>query len=73
MDTTSLGRTLIVIALLLLLVGLWMAYGPRVPWLGRLPGDFVLRGSGWTVYLPLGTCLLISLILSLVSMLVRKK
>ncbi|NMC19641.1 MAG: DUF2905 domain-containing protein [Thermogutta sp.] len=34
--------------------------------LGRLPGDIVLRGRGWTFYFPVATCLLLSLLLTVV-------
>ncbi len=40
--------------------------------LGRLPGDFTWRGRHATVYLPLGTCLVLSVVLSLVLWLMRR-
>jgi len=68
-----LGRLLMLLGVLLLGVGAWFAWGPRLPWLGRLPGDFVFGGDHWKIYLPLGTCLLLSLILSLVFSLIGRK
>jgi hypothetical protein len=53
------------LGLLLVVVGAWVAWGPRVPWLGRLPGDISIGGPNWRFYLPLATCLLLSLILTL--------
>lgn len=61
----ALGRLLIVLGLALAILGAAMAWGPRVPWLGRLPGDFVFGGGNWRVHLPLGTCLVLSVVLSL--------
>jgi hypothetical protein len=58
--------------LLLLVAGLGVSYSNRIPWLGRLPGDFTFRSGGVTVYLPLATCLLVSLALSLLSYLFRR-
>ena len=37
----------------------------KVPWLGRLPGDIHLERGNWSVYVPLGTSILLSVVLSL--------
>jgi hypothetical protein len=58
--------------LLLLVAGLVVSFSSRVPWLGKLPGDFTFRSGGLTVYLPLATCLLVSVALSLLSYLFRR-
>jgi len=58
--------------LLLLAAGLVVSFSSRVPWLGKLPGDFTFRSGGLTVYFPLATCLLVSLALSLLSYLLRR-
>ncbi|MEO6029199.1 MAG: DUF2905 domain-containing protein [Candidatus Binatia bacterium] len=68
----GLGRTLILAGLALLVAGLVVTYAGRLPWLGKLPGDFTFRSGGLTVYIPLGTCLLLSLVLSLMSYLFRR-
>jgi hypothetical protein len=59
------GRLLILFGVILVLAGAWLLWGPRIPWLGRLPGDFSFGGASWRVYVPLGTSLLLSLVLSL--------
>ena len=66
------GRTLILLGGLLIVAGLWVLYGPRLPWLGRLPGDVVVRKPGFTFYAPLATSLLASVVLSLLLWLLRK-
>ena len=66
------GRLLLVVGGLLAAVGLVMLLAGRVPFLGRLPGDIVYRKGGTTVYVPLVTCLLLSLILSLLLNLFRR-
>ncbi len=69
-----LGKTLIVLGAMLLLAGLLLTWGPRLPFRsGRLPGDFVWRGKGATVYFPLGTCLLLSIVFSLLSLFFRRR
>lgn len=60
-----LGKTLVLVGLILVAAGLAAMFLPRVPWLGRLPGDFVWRRGSFTFYLPLATSLLLSLLLTL--------
>jgi hypothetical protein len=66
-----LGRSLLTVGLVLVLIGALLTWGPRLPWLGRLPGDFVLGGKDWRIYLPLGTSLLLSVALTLVLWIIR--
>ena len=68
----GLGRSLILTGLLLLVAGLVVSFSSRIPWLGKLPGDFTFRSGGVTVYLPLGTCLLVSVAFSLLLYLFRR-
>ena len=60
----ELGRVLIVFGLVLALLGLALLAGPRLPFVGRLPGDFLFQRGGTTVYVPLATCLILSLVVS---------
>ncbi len=63
----QLGKLLIGAGLALVVLGLLVLAGDRLPFkFGHLPGDFVWRGKNSTVYFPLVTCLLLSLIGSLV-------
>lgn len=59
------GRILIISGLLLLGIGLFLSYGEKLNLLGRLPGDIRIEREGFSFYFPLGTCLLVSLLLSL--------
>jgi hypothetical protein len=69
---SEIGRPLIVVGAVLLVIGIVLTFGPRIPGLGRLPGDIVWRRGNTTVYFPLVTCLVISLVLSLLFALFRK-
>ena len=64
---TDIGRMLIVLGLILLVagVGLTIVGRAHLP-LGRLPGDIVYRGKNATVYFPLATSVLVSVVLSIV-------
>jgi Protein of unknown function (DUF2905) len=59
------ARFLIVLGLAILLVGLLWPYLSKLG-LGRLPGDIVIERENVTLYIPLATCLLLSLVLSLI-------
>jgi hypothetical protein len=61
-----LGKVLIIIGLILAGVGFLFLLGEKIPWIGRLPGDFVFKGKNFTFYFPLATSILISLILSVI-------
>jgi hypothetical protein len=63
----ALGRMLIVLGVVLLVAGLLISAGQRLPVrFGRLPGDIAIRGKNSVFYFPLMTCLILSVVLSLV-------
>ena len=67
------GRALIAIGIALVILGLLVTFSARLPIrLGRLPGDIVIRGKNTTFYFPLMTCLLASLLVSVILFLFRK-
>jgi hypothetical protein len=72
-DPPGFGRLLIILGVVLLLVGIGLSLGTRIPWLGRLPGDFSFGGGSWRVYVPLGTSILISLLLTLLFWIFGRK
>ena len=63
------SRVLITLGVLLVIAGLMVKFG--VP-LGRLPGDIVIRRGGGTFYFPIVTCLLVSVVLSLVALILKR-
>jgi hypothetical protein len=63
----AMGRLLIVVGLVIALIGVAVSAG--VP-LGRLPGDITIRRGGVTFYLPVATCIVLSIVLTLISVLI---
>ena len=63
------ARMLIIIGLVLVGVGLLMKLGLPI---GRLPGDIVIRRGSGSFYFPIVTCLILSVVLSLLALLVRR-
>jgi hypothetical protein len=65
------GWLLLVLGLVLAGVGLVWILAPSIPWLGRLPGDIRIERENFHFSFPIVTCLLLSLVLTLVVWLVR--
>lgn len=72
-DPFNFGKVLIVLGLIIALAGLVFVLGPKIPWLGRLPGDITWKGKNFTFYFPLATSILISIILTVIFYLINRK
>jgi hypothetical protein len=66
------GKTLIVMGLLIAGIGLLLTFAGKIPWLGRLPGDILVKRENFTFYFPLATSIVVSIILSLLLWLFRR-
>jgi len=69
---SGIGKLLIVSGCLMAVLGVVLVFSDKIPWLGRLPGDISLKRENFSFYFPLTTCILISLLLSLLFALFRK-
>jgi hypothetical protein len=69
-SVVELGKFLVAFGVVMVLVGVVLllsgTLSDKVPWLGRLPGDIHIKRDGWSVYVPLGTSILLSILLTLV-------
>lgn len=72
-DSEGFGRPLFFLGALLVAAGILLMLASRLSWLGRLPGDVSFGGRSWRVYVPLGTSLLVSVILTLILLLFRRR
>ncbi|MGB3848935.1 MAG: DUF2905 domain-containing protein [Tunicatimonas sp.] len=68
----TLGKFIIAAGLILVVIGLLVHFADRVPLLGRLPGDISIKKESFSFYFPLGTSILLSVIISLVLYLIRR-
>ena len=68
----GLGKILLYTGLFLVAIGAILSLAGRLPWLGHLPGDIYIERERFSFYFPIVTCLLISLILSLVLYFFRR-
>jgi len=71
-DLHTLGKMLVVIGLALAAIGAVIWFLPRIPYVGRLPGDILVRKKNFTFYFPLSTLLILNLVLFLIFKLLRK-
>jgi hypothetical protein len=60
------GLGLIILGITITILGLLMAIAPKIPFLGKLPGDLAFQVGNIKIFFPLVTCLLLSLILSFI-------
>ncbi len=68
------GRLLIYAGIVLVILGILITFGQRLPIrFGRLPGDIILRGKNTTFYFPIVTCLIVSLVLTLIGWLFSRR
>ncbi|MDP2929944.1 MAG: DUF2905 domain-containing protein [Candidatus Omnitrophota bacterium] len=69
----SLGKILMLFGAIIFLVGGLFVIGGKVPWLGRLPGDIYVQKNNFTFFLPITTSIVISISLSLLLILFKRK
>mgnify|MGYP000868179433 FL=1 len=73
LDLSGIGRILLVIGLVIAGIGLALVFAGKIPWFGRLPGDFFWRGKNASFYFPLTTSILVSLILTLILWFIHRR
>jgi hypothetical protein len=68
----QLGRLLLSVGAMFILIGALFYFGPKLPFrLGRLPGDISYRGEHSAFYFPIVSCLVISMVVSLILWLIN--
>ena len=72
-DLPNIGKSLIIIGLILAGIGLVLTISDKIPWLGKLPGDFHYRGENFSFHFPLATSLIISVVLTLVLWFINRR
>jgi len=68
----ELGKMVVIAGLVLIAVGAWLWSGRGFGWLGRLPGDFSYQNGDFRFYFPVTTCILVSVVLTLLAWLARR-
>ena len=68
----DLGKFLVIIGVVIAVVGAWLWSGRGFGFLGRLPGDISYQKDGFGFYFPVTTCILISIVLTLLAWFFRR-
>ena len=68
----DLGKVLIVLGVVIAGVGVLLIMGDKIPWIGKLPGDIIIRKEKFTFYFPIVTCIILSILLTMIFSLFRK-
>lgn len=68
----ALGKLFIIFGIVIILIGVGLLFGHKIPYIGRLPGDIYLKRDSFTFYFPITTSIIISILLTLVFWLFRK-
>lgn len=66
------GKIFIILGIVFVLVGLACLFSHKLPFIGRLPGDIVIKKENFSFYFPLGTSILLSILLTVIFSLFRK-
>ena len=69
----EIGRLLLVLGIILVVVGVVFIFADKIPFVGRLPGDILVKKKNFSFYFPLATCILLSILLTLILNLFFKK
>lgn len=66
MEFPGFGKLLMLLGIVLFVIGLIVTFGPKIPFLGKLPGDIYVERKGFSFSFPIVTCLVVSVIGTLI-------
>ena len=72
-DIQHIGKLLIILGVIIIAIGSALLLSGKIPFIGRLPGDFMVQKKNFTFYFPLATSIVLSLILTLLFWVLGKK
>lgn len=67
------AKFLILLGVVIIGVGLVLLLFEKIPYIGRLPGDILIKRKNFTFYFPITTSIIISIILSIILMIIFRK
>ena len=69
----EIGKLLLVFGVIIIAIGLLLLFAGKIPFIGKLPGDILIQRKNFTFYFPLGTSILLSILLSLLLWLISRR
>ncbi len=68
----GLGKILVYIGIFLVVLGIVLSVAGKIPWFGHMPGDITIERDRFTFYFPIATCIVISVIVSIILYFFRR-
>jgi hypothetical protein len=68
----AIGKMLIILGIILIIAGIGLLFGDKIPFIGKMPGDILIKKERFSFYLPITTSIIISIILTILFSLFRK-
>jgi len=68
----QLGKLFVILGVVLVGLGILLLFADRIPFLGKLPGDIIYKKGNYTLYIPLATMLIVSILLTIILNLFRR-
>ena len=68
----AIGKSFIIIGIIMIIVGLGFMFGDKIPYIGKLPGDISIKRENFSFYFPITTCIILSIILTILFSLFKK-
>ena len=72
-ELSGLGKILVILGILIAGIGALIWFSGKIPGIGRLPGDILIKKGNFTFYFPLATSILLSIIVSVILALFRRR
>ncbi|MEP9409804.1 MAG: DUF2905 domain-containing protein [Candidatus Brocadia sp.] len=72
-ELSAFGKILIGLGILMIIIGGLFVIGGKIPFIGRLPGDITIQKKNFNFYFPITTCIVISIVFSLILWLLRRR
>ena len=66
MEIQNIGKLIIVVGVFIVVLGILIFLAPKIPYIGRLPGDFHIKRDNFSLYFPLATSIIVSIVLTLI-------
>ena len=67
------GKFLVIIGIIIIIIGTILMLSGKIPFIGKLPGDIIIEKKNFTIYIPIATSILLSLLLTLILWIIGRK
>ncbi len=72
-DLSGVAKVIILVGAIMVMMGIIVLFADRIPWLGKLPGDIYIQRENFTFYFPVMTCIIVSILLSVIFYFITKR